>query len=118
MPDLKDGVTAYDTCYNEMYYFSISGEVDVNTPGTYEITYYATDALGRTGYAYTTVTVTPVEESSGGEESSESSGSSGNSSGESSESGGGSGSSGEDSQTSENLEDSGSESSDGGGGGS
>ena len=132
LPDLKDGVTAYDTCYNEMYYFSISGEVDVNTPGTYEITYYATDALGRTGYAYTTVTVTPVEESSGGEESSESSGSSGDSSessgessepsgdssGESSESGGGSGSSGEDSQTSENLEDSGSENSDGGGGGS
>ena len=87
LPDFEAGVTAYDTCYNELWYFNVSDDVDVNTPGTYTVTYSATDALGRTGYAYTTVIVKPAENSG---DNSDSSGDTGESSGEA-----GGGSSGE-----------------------
>ncbi len=79
LPDLHQGITAFDTCGNIMGYFSVDHSVDINTPGSYTVTFSCTDVLGRSATATTTVNVTePVEtpedsssESTPSEESSE-----------------------------------------------
>jgi uncharacterized repeat protein (TIGR01451 family) len=50
------GATAFDACLNASVPVTTSGSVDVNTPGTYTITYTATDG-GRTSTATRVVTV-------------------------------------------------------------
>jgi uncharacterized repeat protein (TIGR01451 family) len=50
------GATAFDACLDASVPVTTSGSVDVNTPGTYTITYTATDG-GRTSTATRTVTV-------------------------------------------------------------
>ena len=68
--DLTSGITAYDTCGNVMDYISVDSDIDTNVPGTYTVTYYIEDVLGRSATAETTVTVLAAEESQPAEETS------------------------------------------------
>lgn len=62
LPNLYSGVSGVDTCGNIVRYFVVLHEIDVNTPGTYTVTYAFTDILGREALAYTEVTVVPASE--------------------------------------------------------
>jgi len=58
---LRQNVTAYDAFGNRLEFFVDSRGVDVDTPGVYEIMYYAYDRWGNRGEAFAYVTVTEVD---------------------------------------------------------
>ena len=68
--DLTSGIIAHDTCGNVMDYISVDSDIDTNVPGTYTVSYYIEDVLGRSATAETTVTVLAAEESQPAEETS------------------------------------------------
>lgn len=56
--DLYSGVTAVDTCSNDITdKITIEGDFDRNVEGRYIVTYYATDAMGRTARVDREITV-------------------------------------------------------------
>jgi len=56
--DLYSGVTAVDTCSNDITdKITIEGDFDRNVEGRYVVTYYATDAMGRTARVDREITV-------------------------------------------------------------
>lgn len=56
--DLYSGVTAVDTCGNDITSkIKVDGDFDRNVEGRYVITYYATDAMGRTARVDREITV-------------------------------------------------------------
>lgn len=58
--DLRSGVVAYDSCGNDISgQVTLSGTVDVKRLGSYTVSYYVTDALGRS--ASTSVTYQVVD---------------------------------------------------------
>jgi len=61
VPDFTQGVSAYDTCGNYMYYYIVNQYVDTSEIGTYTVSYSCTDVLGRSGYAETTVHVVAAD---------------------------------------------------------
>lgn len=64
LPDLHQGITAFDTCGNNMGYFTVEHDVDINTPGTYTVTFSCTDVLGRSATATSVVNVTAPADTS------------------------------------------------------
>ena len=58
---LRQNVSAYDAFSNEVEFFVDSRQVDVDTPGVYQIMYYAYDRWGNRGEAFAYVTITEVD---------------------------------------------------------
>lgn len=62
--DLLSHVSALDIDGNTSLPVAVQGNVDVNTPGSYRITYFAVGAIGTTASVQATVTVVAVEKPS------------------------------------------------------